>query len=315
VRVRYVTCDVFTDTRFGGNPLAVVPDARDLSAGQMQAITREFNYSESTFVLPPERGGDRRVRIFTPAREVPFAGHPNVGTAFVLARLGALGPFDEPRTVVFEEGAGDVPVEVTPVGDGLFACELRAPEPLSMGPDLPVDLVASALGLDPVDVVTRTHAPQVASVGLPFVVVEVAGVRALARARADLGALERLAALGAGTPDIHAYTHAPREQVGSDPGASAVPGLAPADLRARMFAPFDGVPEDPATGSANAALAGLLAALDPRDDAQLRWTIAQGVEMGRPSRLEARAHKRSGEVDGVWIGGQSVPVAEGAIEV
>ena len=313
MRIPFVTADVFTDTRFGGNPLAVVPDARGLDPEQMQAIAREFNYSESTFVLPPERGGDRRVRIFTPAREVPFAGHPNVGTAAVLAALGAFGDVGEPMTVVFEEVAGDVPVEIKPAGGGQFSCELRAPEPLTLGTELPVDLVAAALGLASEDVVTAAHRPRVASVGLPFIVVEVTGLDVLARARVDAAGLDRLGALSAVTPDVHVYTRVPANQ--APVGSAAVPGLAPPDVRARMFAPFDGVPEDPATGSANAALAGLLADLDPRADGELRWTIAQGVEMGRPSRIEARVAKRGGTVSGVWVGGRSVLVAEGTLEV
>lgn len=299
MRRSFVTCDVFTDTRFGGNPLAVLPRADGLDAGEMQRIAREFNYSETTFVLPPERGGDRRVRIFTPAREVPFAGHPNVGTAFVLALLGELGPFPEPRAVVFEERAGDVPVQIAAVGHERYWCELRAPAPLSLGAPLPVDLVAAALGLGLADIRTDAHPPRIASVGLEFVVVEVTGLDALGRARVEPGALQRLAELAGVTPDVHVYAR--------------VPG--PPDIRARMFAPADGVPEDPATGSANAALAGLLADLDPRADAALSWTIAQGVEMGRPSRLEARAAKRGGTVTDVWIGGQSVLVAQGEIEI
>jgi trans-2,3-dihydro-3-hydroxyanthranilate isomerase len=301
VRLRFLTCDVFTDTRFGGNPLAVLPDARGLAPSQMQQVAREFNYSESTFVLPAERGGDRRVRIFTPAREVPFAGHPNVGTAFVLARIGELGE-RVGGTVVFEEAAGDVPVAVTALGDGRFACELRAPEPLSLGPALSVDAVAAAVGLLPGDVVTDRHPPQVASVGLEFVVIEVRDRGALERARPDARGLERLVAAGAATPDVHLYVRTPGDPEGFD-------------LRTRMFAPFDGVHEDPATGSANAALAGLLATIDPAADGRLAWRIAQGVEMGRPSVLAARAAKHAGALTGVWVGGESVLVSEGWIEV
>jgi trans-2,3-dihydro-3-hydroxyanthranilate isomerase len=173
--------------------------------------------------------------------------------------------------------------------------------------------VAAALGLAPHDVVTAAHPPRVASVGLPFIVVEVTGLDVLARARADVAALEQLAVLSRVTPDVHVYTRVP---AGPAPaGSAAVPGLAPPDIRARMFAPFDGVPEDPATGSANAALAGLLAHLDSRTGCELRWTIAQGVEMGRPSRLEVRAAKQGGTVSGVWVGGRSVLVAEGTVEV
>ena len=123
MRYRYFICDVFTATRFGGNQLAVLPAAAGLSDRRMQQIAREFNFSETTFVLPPEQGHTRRVRIFTPAAEVPFAGHPNVGTAFVLATLGELGPLDQPTRITFEEKAGLVPITVER-RDGLIRCEL-----------------------------------------------------------------------------------------------------------------------------------------------------------------------------------------------
>jgi trans-2,3-dihydro-3-hydroxyanthranilate isomerase len=301
VRRRFVTCDVFTDTRFGGNPLAVVLDADGLSDTQMQQVAREFNYSETTFVLPAEQGHDRRVRIFTPAREVPFAGHPNVGTAFVLASLGAFGSLDDPVEVTFEEVAGAVPVSIRRDGDRIW-CELRAPQALALGPELPVPAVADAVGLTPQDIVVDRHAPRVASVGLEFVVVELADRAALERARPDAQALQRLTDVGASTPDVHLYVA----------GASGDPdGF---DLRTRMFAPFDGVPEDPATGSANCALVGLLASLD-EGDGDRSWRIAQGVEMGRPSVLDARTRTVGGQVTGVWIGGGSVLVTQGTIEV
>ena len=293
----FLTCDVFTDVRFGGNPLAVLPDARGLSVQQMQQVAREFNYSETTFVLPAERGGDRRVRIFTPAREVPFAGHPTIGTAFALAMLGELGIVAGPRTVTLEEAAGMVPVEVRPRPEGLW-CELRAPEPLALGATYPLDAVAPAVGLAAGDLRTDRHLPCIASVGLPFLVVEVADLGALARSRPDPGALQRLAGSSGGVVDVHLY-------VRTD---------GPVDLRARMFAPLDGVSEDPATGSANAALAGLLGSLEPADG-RYTWRIAQGVEMGRPSLLEARVERRDGIVVGVWVGGSAVLVSRGTIEV
>ncbi len=302
MRRRFVTCDVFTDTRFGGNPLAVVLDAEGLTDAQMQQVAREFNYSETTFVLAPERGHDRRVRIFTPAREVPFAGHPNVGTAFVLASLGEFGTLDAPRDVTFEELAGLVPVSVQRLERGRIWCELKAPEPLSLGPELPVAAVAEAVGLSPEDIVVDRHAPRVASVGLEFVVAELVDRAALARARPDTAALERLVAAGAATSDTHLYV----ALGGDDPDGF--------DLRTRMFAPFDGVTEDPATGSANGALVGLLASLDDADG-ERSWRIAQGVEMGRPSVLDARVQRVGGEVSGVWIGGESVLVSEGTIQV
>ena len=305
MRYRFVFCDVFTDRLFGGNPLAVLPDARGLSSGRMQQIAREFNFSESTFVLPAEAGHTRRVRIFTPTKEIPFAGHPNVGTAFVLAATGELGPLGavgvEPMTVTFEEKAGLVPVAISKRDGGAIACELTAPEPLTLGEPLPVAEVAAALSLRPEDVETGAHPPRTASVGLPFVMAEVVDRGALERARSHVGTLDALAARGV-TTDILFYVRCER-------------GRDDFDVRARMFAPLDGVPEDPATGSANTALAGLLASLDPKADGELRYRIAQGVEMGRPSVLEARVEKRGGAVASARIGGTSVLVGEGWIEV
>jgi len=295
---RYYICDVFTDTRFGGNQLAVVPEARGLSAEQMQQIAREFNFSESTFVLPAEAGHTRRVRIFTPTTELPFAGHPNVGTAFALAAAGEFGPLDEPITVTFEEKAGVVPIAIQRRdGTGIW-CELAAPGRLSLGKTISPASLAAAVSLTADDVVTTTHPPQVASVGLPFLFAELRDRAALERARPDMGGIDALAAQGV-VPDVHLYVHSADDF----------------DLRARMFAPLDGVPEDPATGSANCALAALLSHYDAAASGAFRWRIAQGVEMGRPSVLEARTEKRDGVVVVARIGGLSVLVSEGIIHL
>ena len=297
MKYRFYTCDVFTETRFGGNPLAVLPDARGLTSRQMQQIAREFNYSESTFVLPGKSGHSRQVRIFTPATEVPFAGHPNIGTAFTLASTGELGPVDDEIEIVFEEKAGPVPITIRNV-DGNIWCELQAPEALSIGRTVPVELAAAALSLSPEDIDVDTHRPQVASVGLPFIMVELADRTALENARPNIPVLEEIHEMGI-MPDIHLYT-------------LVADGF---DIRARMFAPLDGVPEDPATGSANCALVAMLSHYKAERDGAFRWRIAQGVEMKRPSVLDARTEKRSGVVTGVWIAGYCVLVTEGAIEV
>jgi len=299
MRYRYFICDVFTRERFGGNPLAVLPDARGLSDLQMQRIAREFNFSESTFVLPPENGGTRRVRIFTPTKEIPFAGHPNVGTAFVLASAGEVGELGDRAEVVFEENAGAVPVSIVR-RDGRIWCELRAPETLSLGATATPGMIAAAVSLAPDDVVSSTHAPQVASAGLPFLFAELRDRAALERARSRMDGVDALVAAGL-NPDVFMYV---RSKSKDD-----------FDVRARMFAPLDGVPEDPATGSANCALAGLLAKHDARPSGEVRYRIAQGVEMGRPSVLEARVEKKNGEVVEIRIGGDSVMVSEGTIEV
>ena len=298
MKYRYYICDVFTDTRFGGNQLAVLPKADGLSNEQMQQIAREFNFSETTFVFPAKADHTRHVRIFTPAREIPFAGHPNVGTAFVLASAGELGEMTSSFTVIFEEEAGLVSVAIQ-VSDGkITSCELTAPQALSIGKTLPSELVATAISIDAKEIVTTTHQPQVASVGLPFIIAEVHDRSVLERARINMSGFEAIAAQGT-MPDVYFYTRA------ND-------GF---DIRARMFAPLSGVPEDPATGSANCALAGLLAHYDAQANGDFTWRIAQGVEMGRPSTLVARAEKKDGAVKTTRIGGASVLVSEGVINL
>ena len=301
MRYQYYICDVFTDTRFGGNQLAVLPTAAGLTTEQMQQITREFNFAESSFVLPPSAGHTRRVRIFTPTNEVPFAGHPNVGTAFTLAATGAFGEIRDSTTVTFEEKAGVVPIRIERRGERLF-CELTAPEKLSIGKKVSPQLVAAAVSLTPDDFETDTHPPQVASVGLPFIMVQLEDRAALKRARIDTGAFDALAAEGV-TPDVHMYVRVPRKDADGF------------DIHARMFAPLDGVPEDPATGSANCALAAMLTHYDPERSGTFRYRISQGVEMGRPAVLEARVEKREGTLLSAHIGGGSVLVSEGWIEV
>ncbi len=300
MRYRYYLCDVFTDTRFGGNQLAVLPQAAGLSGERMQQIAREFNFSETTFVFPPEEAGHtNKVRIFTPGAEVPFAGHPNIGTAFVLATTGRLGALDTTLSVTFEERAGLVPITVRKRPDHSVWCELTAPERLSLGKTVDGETVAAMLSLTADDIVTRTHLPQVASVGLPFLFVEVRDRAALERVRMNGEKLETLVADDL-PPLVHVYTK-------SDDAAS--------DIRARVFAPLFGVPEDPATGSANCALAGLLSHYAQHSQGMDNWRIAQGVELGRPSLLEARAEKREDVVTDTWIGGACVLVGEGWIEV
>ena len=297
MKVQFYTCDVFTDVRFGGNPLAVLPDATGLSSVQMQQIAREFHFSESTFVLPSHGGYTRNVRIFTPTQEIPFAGHPNIGTAFTLASIGELGNIDEGLNIIFEEKAGPVPISIRQVGADIW-CELKAPEPLSLGQSIDLDLIAAALSLVSEDIITSTHQPIVASVGLPFVIVELGSRLALERARSYLPAIEEIQGLGV-MPDILLYVRSEDDF----------------DIRARVFAPLDGVPEDPATGSANCALAALLSHYKTESTGDFSWRIAQGVEMKRPSVLEARSKKRPDSGVDVWVSGTCKMVSEGLIEI
>jgi trans-2,3-dihydro-3-hydroxyanthranilate isomerase len=213
VRRRYVTADVFTDRMFGGNPLAVVLDAEDLTTAEMQAIALEFNYSETTFVLPPEDPANTaKVRIFTPRTEIPFAGHPNVGTAFVLARESpfAAAPASSASasgTFLFEEIAGLVPLKLLREHGATVGAELCAPEPLSQRTIVSREIAAACLSLQPGDIAMHGHAPQVISVGLPFLAVEVGSRDALHRAKPGIAAHSELLPLD-GADAVFAYWRA-----------------------------------------------------------------------------------------------------------
>jgi trans-2,3-dihydro-3-hydroxyanthranilate isomerase len=293
---RYVTVDVFTDRAFGGNPLAVVLDAGGLSTAQMQAIATEFNYSETTFVLPPQDAAhDARVRIFTVGSEIPFAGHPNVGTAFVLAAQ-ALRP---PARLLFEERAGLVPVEILTQDGKVVGTELTAPQPLKRLTPFSAEQAAACASLSSADVRTDRHPPQIVSVGLPFLVFEVATREALRRAKPDAAAFARTFPCDE-SDAVYFYTR----DVAFDEK--------PCDLQARMFHPgSSGLSEDPATGSATVAAAALLADLSGERDGELRLQIGQGVDMGRPSLLLTRARKQAGAIVSAHVGGGCVPMMQG----
>jgi trans-2,3-dihydro-3-hydroxyanthranilate isomerase len=298
MRYKYFICDVFTPNRFGGNQLAVLPHAKGLSDTQMQQIAKEFNFPESTFIFPAKKGNTREVRIFNPTMEMPFAGHPNIGTAFVLENIGELGEIDDAFQIVFEEKAGLVPITLSKDSQGEIFCELKGPEELSLGDDLSVDLVASALSISPNDIVVDCHVPHIASVGMPFVMVELKNHDVLKKIKVNLTEFETIASQGI-SPFVHSYIRSNDEF----------------DIKARMFAPLQGIPEDPATGSANCALAGLLAYYDTKSSGLFEWTVSQGVEISRPSFLKVRAEKKDDKVLNTWVGGQSVMVSEGVIFV
>jgi trans-2,3-dihydro-3-hydroxyanthranilate isomerase len=297
---RYITVDVFTDRAFGGNPLAVVLDAGGLSTAQMQAIASEFNYAETTFVLPPrDPVHDAQVRIFTVNKEIPFAGHPNVGTAFVLATQAT----KPPARLLFEEGAGLVPVEILQQDGRVVGAELTAPQPLKKLTPFSAEQAAACISLSSADIRTDRHPPQIVSVGLPVLVVELASRDALRRARPDAAAFARTFPCdGSDAVYLHTRDIPPAEKT--------------SDLQARMFHPgSSGLSEDPATGSATVAIAALLADLAGQRDGELKLRIGQGVDMGRPSLLLTRVYKANGVIASAHVGGACVPMMEGSFRL
>ncbi|HEY0124034.1 MAG TPA: PhzF family phenazine biosynthesis protein [Rhizobium sp.] len=300
--VAYVTTDVFTSERFAGNPLAVISDARGWSDRAMQKIATEFNYSEVTFVLPPENPENTaRVRIFTPTTEIPFAGHPNVGTAFVLGRQADIFGKVPGDRLIFEEKAGLVDVQLLRTGNEVSGAKIRAPGKLQVGGIIADDLVARCVQLEPASIRHATHAPVFASVGLPFAFAEVDSLETLGNARPN-------AAVFAEAADRHK-----EDKTGFSLFLYTRSTDKPWHIRARMFAPLDNVTEDPATGSASAALGAYLTSLLPATDIEMQITIEQGVEMGRRSLIGLDIRKSEGIVTDVFLSGQCVSVMRGEV--
>jgi trans-2,3-dihydro-3-hydroxyanthranilate isomerase len=298
MRRRFATLDVFTDRRFAGNPLAVVRDADDLDPAAMQAIARELNLSETVFVLPPVAPGRRaRLRIFTPASELPFAGHPTVGTAVL---LGLLDGGADARELVLEEEIGPVRCRVEPIDHerGRAWFELpRLPEPA--GSAAAAAVIARALGIGPDEIGCQGFVPGCWSAGVPLTLVPLRGLSAIGRCRPDLAHWQAAFEVSGRSA---AYLFC-RETV--TPGHS---------FHARMFAPHLGIAEDPATGSAAAAFAGLLAAHGNLADGDHVILIEQGLEMGRPSLIELSMSMQGGKLTAAAIGGGAIAVSEGTIE-
>ncbi|OAP37847.1 PhzF family phenazine biosynthesis protein [Sinorhizobium glycinis] len=300
----FVTVDVFTTERFAGNQLAVIPDARGLSDGEMQAIAAEFGYSEVTFVLPPDDPANTaRVRIFTPTAEVPFAGHPNVGTAFVLGRQKEIFGRTPGNKLRFEEKAGLVDVTLLSENGIPTGARIVAPRPLAVGPVIDAATIAASASLQPGDLSERSHRPVRVSVGLAFAVAELNDVETLSKARPNVSAFHEANArypLAEDSFSLFLYARAPAH---------------PWQIQARMFAPLDNVIEDPATGSASAALGAHLVSLLPQADAEIEMTIEQGVEMRRRSLITVAVSKKDGAVREVSVSGHCVTAMRGSIEV
>ncbi|WP_104664522.1 PhzF family phenazine biosynthesis protein [Ensifer adhaerens] len=302
--VAYVTVDVFTSERFAGNQLAVMPDARGLSDREMQAIATEFGYSEVTFVLPPrDLANTAEVRIFTPTTEIPFAGHPNVGTAFVLGRQKEIFGRAPGDVLRFEEKAGLVEATLLREKGEVIGASIVVPRGLAVGPEIDADTIAACASLAADAVSTRVHAPTRLSVGLPFAVAEISDIATLSSAR----------------PNVTAFQAANQRYKPEEDSFSlflyARSKEAPWQVRARMFAPLDNVNEDPATGSASAALSAYLVSLIPEEGIDVEITIEQGVEMGRRSLIGASVRKQGGVVRKVSLSGHCVSAMRGLVDL
>ena len=301
-RIHYHLVDVFTDRAFGGNPLAVVTNGRGVDGATMQAVAKEFNLSETTFVLPPDDPRhDWRVRIFTPSSELPMAGHPTVGTAFVLAREHLIPRAEREVKIIFEEGVGPVPVRVEfEDGEPSFA-EMSQPLP-RFGPRLDDRrAVAAMISLEESDVEPDLPV-EVVSSGMPFIYVPLRTLGAARRARPRADLIERVAEEHGVPPEVFIFTRETESAFST--------------VHSRMFAPGVGITEDPATGGASGPLGSYLVryglvACDPSAEI----VSEQGIEMGRPSYVRIRIERRGEEITAVKVGGQCHFMGEGFIEL
>jgi trans-2,3-dihydro-3-hydroxyanthranilate isomerase len=302
MRLSFSTLDVFTDRRFGGNPLAVVHGAGGLSDAQMQSIAREFNLSETVFLLPAENPAhSARLRIFTPLKELPFAGHPTVGAAALLAENKFGQGRDADALIVLEEGIGTLRVGVRLRKEQAPFAEFDAPKvPVEAGILPPVDVLAAGLGLIPSEIGFENHRPVCYAAGNAFAFVPVASREAIAKARIN-GSHWAAAFSEQGLVGAYLYTRQCEHTTSS--------------FHVRMFAPDAGVPEDPATGSAAVCFAGAVARFDRLPDGTHRRTIEQGFEMMRPSIVSLVLNIEGQKLGNVRIGGHSVRVGEGTIEI
>ncbi|MGY6528910.1 MAG: PhzF family phenazine biosynthesis protein [Cyanobacterium sp.] len=295
--MKFYTLDVFTNQLFSGNQLAVFPDGEGLSDDDMQKIAIEFNFSETVFVFDDEQT-NFQLRIFTPGGEIPFAGHPTIGTAFLLAKLGKFNLNAGETEVVFREGVGDVPVTVFRDGQNKIWTQLKAPCPPDFYTDCPCKQdLAQMLSLEMDDLMVDNFVVEGASCGLPFLLIPLASKEALGKAKIDLGIWERVLK-NSWSPHVYIFVQT---------GYSS--------FQVRMFAPALNITEDPATGSAATAFAGYLAKYQPESEGCWSWDIFQGSEMGRPSRIKAIALKQNNRIKEIKVGGESIIVTEGNLKL
>ena len=300
MKLNFYTLDVFTNQIFGGNPLAVFTNTSKIESSNLQRIASEINYSETTFIFPPENPNHAaKVRIFTPQNELPFAGHPNVGTGYLLASQPDLIPGQADRELlVFEEKAGLVKIRPNRNACGIIeTVSITAPQKITKDQTLPPDLIAAAVNIDSSAIKISRTLPIIAGTGVLFAIAEVKSRDTLAACVVDNGLFGRLDSDYGYKGDFFSLL----VFFEADDGI----------LHTRVFAPLGGIPEDPATGSAATALGALLAELDPVSDYQFNFCIHQGDDMGRPSRLHVAVNKLAGRTGPPILTGSCVPVIKG----
>jgi trans-2,3-dihydro-3-hydroxyanthranilate isomerase len=298
--LKFCTYDVFTDHRFGGNPLAVFLDVPELPTEFMQDVAREFNLSETVFVVKPRNSGaTRRLRIFTPSRELPFAGHPTIGAAYALVEEGLAGISGTSGRFLLEEEVGLVPIDVRRQANGTWFVQLTAAKLPEQGPPAPpVAELAKLLGVAESDILHDADCAEFYSCGVPYLFVPLRNREVLRNVTVDLASSRKVAAI-VGAFQMYAFSYDPEREE--------------SDIRARMFMQEFGIVEDPATGSAAAAFAGYLAKRSWHKEGTLKWTLEQGFEMRRPSLLYVEADIANGAVTAVRVGGTAVRMSEGAL--
>jgi len=303
MKLKFHTLDVFTARKFSGNPLAVVLDAEGLSTEQMQTITKEFNLSETTFVMKPDDPANTaKVRIFFPGGEMPFAGHPTLGTAVLLAELRNKPGCSLQTEIRLELKAGLTPVKVSRIADRISGIFTAPIVPYHTGVALPsVEATAQALNLDPADIGFGDHKIASLEGGPRFFYVPVKTRAALEKSKVFEPYWSELIRPMQGVDAAYIYT-----QGGDNPHTN---------FRARMYAPTGGIPEDPATGSATALLAAQLLTSEHLADGGHGWNLEQGYEMGRPSDLRLEADVKGGKLTAVRVGGSAVRMMSGEIEL
>ena len=297
--LKFYTLDVFSKNLFGGNPLAIFVEADKLSQRQMQCIAAEINYSETVFILKPDNlENSAKVKIFTPKNELPFAGHPNVGTGFLLSMDKSLVPGKHTKEkLIFEEKAGLVNVFPQYQRDIVTGSEIEAPNLFSIANEIPVSIVSDCVGLDYKSILVNKSPPVIAGVGLEFAIAEVENKKALDIAKCDLSGFEKANKRYNFKGDFFSLMLFAKGEKNN--------------LFARVFAPLSGIIEDAATGSACGALGGLMASLDSMENGKFNYTIHQGEALGRPSIIKISVTKTKGISSRPLISGDSVLVSEG----